>query len=188
LGDDITELLGAWSGGDRAALDRLMPLVYSELRRLADRHLSRERREHTLQATALVNEAYMRLVDQRHARWLNRAQFFAVAARLMRRILVDHARARAAAKRGQGATRLALDEAPELPARPGQDAELVALDAALERLATLDERQSQVVELRYFGGLSIEETAEVLKLSPATVKREWAMARAWLFRELGGTA
>jgi RNA polymerase sigma factor (TIGR02999 family) len=182
----MAELLAAWSGGDRTALDRLLPLVYGELRRVAARRLARERPGHTLQPTALVHEAYLKLVDQRSARWESRTQFFGVAAELMRRILVDHARARAASKRGAGKTLLSLDAAGEPAGPSGPNADLLTLDAALQRLALLDERQGRIVELRYFGGLSIDETALVLQLSPATVKRGWTMARAWLFRELGG--
>ena len=183
---DVTELLQAWSGGDRAALDRLMPLVYDELKRIAARHLAGERAGHTLQATALVHEAYLKLVDQRSARWQNRTQFFAVAAQLMRRILVDHARAHAAAKRGAGARPVTLSALEETGAQP--DLDIVALDAALDRLAVLDPRQARVVELRYFGGLSLEETAAVVEASPATIKRDWAMARAWLYQQLAPPA
>jgi RNA polymerase sigma factor (TIGR02999 family) len=183
---DVTELLHAWSQGDREALDRLMPLVYGELKRMAHRYLGRERGGHALQTTALVHEAYLKLVDQSRAQWQNRAQFFGVAAQLMRRILVDHARARDAAKRGAGAAPLSLDQTPTLAAEPEQD--IVGLDQALTRLSELDPRQGRIVELRFFGGLSVEEAAEVLSLSPATIKREWAMAKAWLYRELGGTA
>ncbi len=179
---EVTHLLKAWSQGDRAALDQLMPLVYSELHRIAHRHLGRERLGHTLQPTALVNEAYLRLIDQKGVQWQNRAHFFAVAARLMRRILVDYARARQCAKRGGGVARVRLEEAAEL-AEEGA-AEVVALDDALSSLAALDERKSRIVELRFFGGLSIEETAEVLKVSPGTVMREWTLAKAWLRREI----
>jgi RNA polymerase sigma-70 factor (ECF subfamily) len=183
---EITDLLAAWSGGDRAALDRLLPLVYAELRRVAARRLARERAGHTLVPTALVHEAYLRLVEQHSAQWQGRAHFFGVAAELMRRILVDHARARAAAKRGAGQTLVSLDAARE-PRGPGApDVDVLALNAALDRLAELDPRQARIVELRYFGGLSVDETALILDLSPATVKRAWTMARAWLFRELGG--
>lgn len=182
LAEDITDLLLAWSEGDRQAFDRLVPLVYAELRRQARVQLAREREAHTLQPTALVHEAFLRLVDQRSARWQNRAQFFGVSAQLMRRILVDHARARDAAKRGGGAVRISLDEAPEAAASPETD--VLLLDEALERLASLDERQARVVELRYFGGLSVEEAAAVLDVSEITIKRDWAMAKAWLFREL----
>jgi RNA polymerase sigma factor (TIGR02999 family) len=180
----VTGLLQAWGGGDATALDRLVPIVYEELRRQAQRYLRRETPGHTLQTTALVHEAYLRLVDQRQARWQNRAQFFGVAAQLMRRILVDHARQRQAAKRGGSAIQVPLDEGAV--AGPESDVDLVALDDALTRLAALDPQQARVVELRYFTGLGIEEAAEALGISPATVKREWAMARAWLKRELGG--
>jgi RNA polymerase sigma factor (TIGR02999 family) len=182
---NITELLMAWSDGDRAALDELMPLVYGELRGLASAYLARERRGHTLQTTALVHEAYLKLVDQRRARWQNRAHFFGVAAQMMRRILVSHARAHGAEKRGRAAQPLSLDEAPEVSTKPKVD--LVALDEALDRLTEIDPRQGRVVELRFFGGLSIEEAGEVLSLSPATVGREWSMAKAWLYKELGGS-
>lgn len=182
--ENVTELLKAWGDGDREALDRLVPLVYAELRRRAAAQLARERGSHTLQPTALVHEAFLRLVDQHSARWENRAQFFGVAAQLMRRILVDHARARAAAKRGGGALSISLDEAGEGPASP--EADVLHLHQALERLAVQDERQARVVELRYFGGLSTEEAAAVLAVSEITVKRDWAMAKAWLFRELSG--
>ena len=178
----ITELLVDWSKGDQAALDRLAPLVYDELRRMARTYLRGERPDHTLQATALVNEAYLRLVDQRRVTWQNRAHFFGIASQMMRRILVNHAVARAAAKRGAGAERLRLGEAAGLAAGP--DAELIALDEALKELEKLDQRQSRIVELRYFGGLSLEETAEALGLSRATVKREWATARLWLRHQL----
>src|ERR1700674_2982843 len=178
----VTELLGHWGKGDQDARDALIPLVYGELRRMARRYLQRERGDHTLQSAALVHEAYLRLVRQDVPQWQNRAHFFGVAAQLMRHILVDHARNRLAAKRGAGVPRLALD--PELaPARkPGID--LVALDDALSKLAALDSQQGRLIELRFFGGLSIEEAAVVLGVSPATVKREWATARAWLRREL----
>jgi RNA polymerase sigma factor (TIGR02999 family) len=183
---NITELLVAWGDGDRAALDELMPLVYDELRGQASAYLARERQGHTLQTTALVHEAYLKLVDQRRVRWQNRAHFFGVAAQMMRRILVSHARAHGAVKRGQGAQPLSLDEAPEVGAKPNVN--LVALDEALDRLTEIDPRQGRVVELRFFGGLSIEEAGEVLSLSPATVGREWSMAKAWLYKELGGSA
>ncbi len=180
----VTDLLQAWGGGDTAALDRLIPIVYDELRCQADRFLRREVPGHTLQTTALVNEAYLRLVGQHQARWQNRAQFFGIAGQLMRRILVDHARAHLAAKRGGAAVQVTLDEsAVEASGAGGVD--LLALDDALKKLAELDPQQSRVVELRYFTGLGIEETAEALGISSATVKREWAMARAWLKRELG---
>jgi RNA polymerase sigma factor (TIGR02999 family) len=179
----VTGLLQAWGGGDHAALDQLVPIVYEELHRQAQRYLQRENPGHTLQTTALVHEAYLRLVDQRQARWQNRAQFFGIAAQLMRRILVDHARRHQAAKRGGSAIQVPLDEGG-VPAVES-DVDLVALDDALTRLARLDPQQARVVELRYFTGLGIEETAVALGISPATVKREWAMARAWLRRELG---
>ena len=180
---DVTRLLLDWSRGDRTALDRLMPLVYDELRALAARSLRSERSAHTLQGTALVHEAYLKLVDQRQVRWQDRAHFFAVAAQVMRRILVDHARRHGAAKRGGGVAALALEDVA-LAAAPGPTVDWVALDRALDRLATLDSRQARIVELRFFGGLTIEETAEVLRVSPATVKNEWSLARAWLHREL----
>jgi len=179
----VTGLLQAWGAGDSAALDRLLPVVYDELHRQAQRHLRRETPGHTLQTTALVHEAYLRLVDQRQAHWQNRSQFFGIAAQLMRRILVDHARRHHAAKRGGSAIPVPLEEGEMAAAESGVD--LVALDDALNRLAALDPQQARVVELRYFTGLGIEETAQALGISPATVKRDWAMARAWLKRELG---
>jgi len=182
---NVTELLVAWSRGDRDALDALMPVVYGELRRIARGHLARERRDHTLQTTALVHEAYLKLVDQRRVQWQNRAHFFGVAASMMRRILVDHARARKAGKRGSGAPTLALELAPDVSAQPKVD--LLGLDDALDRLTAIDPRQGRLVELRFFGGLSIEEAAEVLELSPATLGREWSMAKAWLYKEMGGS-
>lgn len=182
---DVTQLLLDWSRGDRTALDRLMPLVYAELRALADRSLRHERSGHTLQGTALVHEAYLKLVNQRQVRWQDRAHFFAVAAQLMRRILVDDARRHGAAKRGAGMPALALEEA-HTPAPPAP-VDWLALDRALDRLATIDARQARIVELRFFGGLTIEETAEVLQISPATVKNDWTLARSWLYRELQGT-
>jgi RNA polymerase sigma-70 factor (ECF subfamily) len=180
----VTNLLQAWGGGDAAALDRLVPIVYDELHRQAERFLRREAPGHTLQTTALVHEAYLRLVDQQEAHWQNRAQFYGIAGQLMRRILVDHARAHVAAKRGGAAVQVTLDESAV--ETPGADVDLLALDDSLTKLAKLDPQQARVVELRYFTGLNIEETAEALGISPATVKREWAMARAWLKRELGG--
>jgi RNA polymerase sigma factor (TIGR02999 family) len=182
LNQEVTHLLIQWSKGDSAALDALVPLVYGELRRLAQHYLSREKPGHTLSSTALVHEAYLRLVKQKDVTWQNRAHFFGVAARMMRRILVDHARRGAYAKRGGGAMTLALDEA--VTPAPSREMDLVALDDALNSLAKLDERQSRMVELRFFGGLSIEETSEVLGVSTPTVKREWASARAWLYREI----
>lgn len=180
--DEVTNLLVRWGGGDRQALDALAPLVYDELRRLAGRYLRRERTDHTLQSTALVHEAYLRLIGQHNVRWQNRAQFFGLAAELIRRILVDHARARQAAKRGGSAYKLTLDEA--LDASAPRDFDLVRLDDVLQGLATIDAQQSRVVELRFFAGLTIEETAEVLGISPATVKRDWLVAKAWLRREM----
>ena len=178
----VSKLLLNWGQGDQGAREALIPLVYDELRRLARRHLRRERPGHTLQSAALVNEAYLRLIRQDQPQWQNRAHFFGVAAHLMRHILVDHARNRMAAKRGAGAPRLTLD--PEIALPQQREVDLVALDDALNQLAALDEQQSRVVELRFFGGLSIEETSVVLEISPATVKREWATARAWLQREM----
>ena len=184
---DVTALLLAWKQGDPDALEHLMPLVYQELHRIAAAHFRRERREHTLQATALVHEAYLKLVNQQHAHWENRTQFFAVAAQLMRRVLVDHARAQAADKRGAGATRLSLSDVAEPRALDGQaDVDVLALNEALDKLAALDPRQARVVELRFFGGLDLEETASALETSLTTVKRDWTMAKAWLYRELGG--
>src|SRR5438477_491272 len=185
---DVTQLLAKWSGGDQAALDELLPLVYGELRRLASSYLRRERSNHTLQSTALVNEAFMRLVHQQDVQWKNRAHFFGIAAQMIRRILVDYARSQHAEKRGSGAVKLSLDEAMAVPQALGGDVDLLSLNDALERLAEMDERQSRIVELRFFAGLSIEETAEVMNLSPATIKREWQTARAWLFREMTRTA
>jgi len=179
---EVTQLLIDWSNGDQNAFERLLPLVYNELRKLAGRYLARERQNHTLQSTALVHEAYLRLIDQNRVQWRNRAQFFGVAAQMIRRILVDHARSHHAAKRGSGALKLSLDEAVAVPG--GKDLDLVALDDALRSLSEMDEQQARIVELRFFGGLSIEETAEVLNISPATVKRDWASAKAWLYRDM----
>jgi RNA polymerase sigma factor (TIGR02999 family) len=181
--EDVTRLLKAWSNGDQQALNDLLPAVYQEVRKLAQSYLRRERSDHTLQPTALVNEAYLRLVDQRDVHWNSRSHFFGIAAQVMRRILVDHARMRNADKRGSGDRPRVLDEALEVAAID-ENLDLVALDDALKTLAELDPRQARVVELRFFGGLSIEETAEVVGLSPATVKREWVGARTWLRREL----
>ena len=178
----ITKLLLAWNGGDQAALDRLMPLVHDELRRLAHRYMRGERSGHPLQTTALVNEAYVRLVDSSCVRWQNRAHFFAVSAQLMRRVLVDVARARQKRKRGGGAVQVSFDEA--LAVAEGPDLDVIALDDALRALAAFDERKSKVVELRYFGGLSVEETAEALGVSAVTVMRDWSVAKVWLLREL----
>ncbi len=179
---DVTRLLVLWTGGNQQAMEDLLPLVYDELRKLARRYLQRERPGHTLQSTALVHEAYLRMIDQHDVSWQGRAHFFGIAAQMMRRILVDHARGRDAAKRGAGACKLTLDE--DLLAPAERDINLVALDQALDTLAKLDSQQGRIVELRFFAGLSIEETAEVLKISPATVKRDWAMAKAFLSRQL----
>jgi len=178
----VSELLINWGRGDQDAREALVPLVYNELRRIARRHLQRERADHTLQSAALVHEAYLRLVRQEPPQWQGRAHFFGVAAQLMRQILVDHARKRLAAKRGAGVAQLALDPQMALPHTRAVD--LVALDDALNRLTSLDPQQSRLIELRFFGGLSIEETSVVLGVSPATVKREWATARAWLQRDM----
>ena len=179
---DVTRLLLAWSDGDSKALDGLLPVVYQELRQIAARYLNRERVGHVLQPTALVHEAYLKLVDQDRVRWQNRAQFFGVAAQLMRRVLVDHARMQLADKRGGGATMLPLNDAAGSLQPPSVD--VIAVDRALTRLASIYPEQGRLVELRYFGGLTIEETSEVLGLSPATVKRQWTVARAWLYRDL----
>ena len=181
---DVTQMLRAWSDGDRRALDELIPIVYEELRRQAARYLRRERPDHTLQTTALVHEAYVRLVDQRDVRWQNRAHFFGVAAQLMRRILVDHARKDHALKRGGPAAHLPLEEAAAVAGGP--DMNLVALDEALTKLAVMDERKVRVVELKYFGGLTAKEAAEVLGVSKATVRHDWGLAKAWLRREIAG--
>ncbi len=179
---EVTQLLRAWGEGDGKALDRLVPLVHQELHRLAHNYMRREQKGHTLQTSALVNEAYLRLVDAQGVGWQNRAHFFAVSAQIMRRILVDFARSRQNLKRGGGAQRVSLDEALVVSAERGAD--LLALDEALGRLSSLSPRQSQVVEMRYFGGLSEEEVAEVLKVSPRTVRSDWSLARVWLYREL----
>jgi RNA polymerase sigma-70 factor, ECF subfamily len=181
---EITQLLKAWGQGDEGALQRLMPLVHSELHRIAHCYMSRENPGHTLQTTALVNEVYLRLVDIAQVRWQDRAHFFAMSARMMRHILTDFARALTYQKRGGAALRVTFDEA--LAVSPRQDVEIVAIDEALLALAAIDARKSQVVELRFFGGLSVEETAEVLKISPKTVKRDWRFAKAWLHRALSG--
>jgi len=180
----VTELLQAWSGGDDDALEQLMPLVEAELRRLARTYMRRERREHTLQTTALMNEAFLRLTDARRVHWQDRAHFLGISARLMRRILVDHARHRGYQKRGGGAQRVTLHEGLVMSADPALD--VVALDRALDTLAKVDVRKSRTIELRFFGGLSVEETAEVLQVSPDTVKRDWRLAKLWLLRELEG--
>lgn len=183
--NEITRLLKDWSGGDPTALDQLMPLVYEELHRLAHQHMRREQPGHMLQTSALINEAYLRLVDQPQIRWESRTHFFGIAARLMRRILVDEARKRKSAKRGGRAIQVSLVEGTN--GAQEQAANVVALDDALESLEAIDARQSEIVELRFFGGLSIEETAEVLKVSPGTVMRDWTFARAWLRNEMSRT-
>ena len=180
--EEVTRLLLDWGNGNAAALERLTPLVYEELRRLAHQHMNRERRNHTLQTSALVNEAYLRLVEQRDVRWQNRAHFFSIASRLMRRILVDHARAHRYAKRGGGAIQVSLDEAAFVSQERAR--ELIALDEALTSLAAIDLRKSQVVELRFFGGMSEDETAAALGVSPITVKRDGSTAKAWLYRAI----
>src|SRR3954471_899911 len=179
---DVTALLGDWSRGNRAALNQLLPLVYAELRRVAARQLRKERVDHTLQPTALVHEAYIRLVDQRQVDWQNRTHFFGVAAQVMRRILVDHARRRGASKRGDGVRCVSMDEAKDVAA--SQEIPILALDHALDRLETVDAELARIVELRAFGGLTIEEAAHVLSVSPSTAKRDWRTARAWITREL----
>jgi len=183
---NVTRLLQDWCLGKDAALEELLPLVHQELRRLARRYMFGERPGHTLQTTALVNEAYLRLVNSRQVNWQNRAHFFAISAQLMRRILVDHARARGYQKRGGGVPKVTLDEMLMGPQEKGHD--LVALDYALKALAEVDPRKSKVVELRFFGGLSVEETAKLLKVSPDTVLRDWRLAKAWLSREIGKAA
>ena len=180
---EISTLLRAWSNGDQGALKGLTAIVYAELRRLAHRYMARERTGHTLQTTALVNEAYMRLVDYKRMHWQNRAHFFAVSAQVMRRILVDHARSHNV-KRGAGVQHVSLDDVAVVGG--DRTADLVALDDAMNALARLDPRKVRIIEMRFFGGLSTEETAEVLKVSPATVRRDWSIAKLWLYRELGG--
>jgi RNA polymerase sigma-70 factor (ECF subfamily) len=182
---EITQLLAEWSDGNQSALDELYPLVYQELHRLARRYMSREKKGHTLQTTALINEAYVRLVDQRNVHWANRSHFFAISAQIMRRILIDHARRHAFAKRGGGAEHVSLEEVAVITPVAGR--ELVRLDEALKSLAEMDPRRSQVVELRYFGGLNNEEIAGVLNISENTVTRDWNMARAWLYQQLAGS-
>lgn len=179
---EVTRLLLAWNDGDESALDKLVPQVYQELRRLARRQMRRERPDHSLQTTALINEAYLRLIDLRNVQWQNRAHFFALCARLMRRILVDFARSRHYAKRGGGAQPVSLDQS--MVVSPERSMDLVAVDDALKALTKVDGRKGQVVELRFFGGLTVEETAEVLKVSPETVRRDWKLAKVWLLREL----
>jgi RNA polymerase sigma factor (TIGR02999 family) len=179
---NVTELLVAWGKGDREAFDRLMPQVQQELHRIADHYMAGERSEHDLQATALINEAYLRLVEWKDVRWADRAHFFGMAANMMRRVLVDHARRRDRAKRGGDAIHVSLVEAAHVPTP--ERADVLALDEALQQLEKLDVRKSRIVEMRFFGGLSLEETAEALNISVATVRRDWSLARAWLFREL----
>ncbi len=181
--DTVTQLLTQWTDGDARALDALYPLVYDELRRLARSYLRSERSDHTLQSTALVHEAYLRLVNQ-NANWQNRGHFFGIAAQMMRRILVDHARARNAARRGEGVCKVTFDEC--MAGGKQWNPDVLAVDEALTRLAQVDAQQSRIVELRFFAGLSIEDTSQVLNISPATVKRDWAMAKAWLYREMQG--
>jgi RNA polymerase sigma factor (TIGR02999 family) len=181
---EVTQLLLAWSDGDNSALEKLIPLVYDELRRLARRYMVRERSGHTLQTTALVNEAYLRMVDLKEVQWQNRAHFFAVSAQLMRHILVDFARSRGYKKRGGGTVQIPIDDALDVSTHEPSD--LIALDDALNSLAEIDARKSKVVEMRFFGGLSVEETAHVLKVSPETVMRDWKMAKVWLLREISG--
>ena len=184
---DLTRLLQAWNAGDQSALEQLLARVYPELHRLAHRHMNRERRgDDVLQTTALIHEAYMRLMDQGRVEWKSRVQFFAIASRIMRRVLVDAARRRHSARRGAGAAAVSLDTVAVIT-RGGTGPDIVAVHEAMERLEKLDERQSRIVEMRYFGGLSVEETAEVMALSPATIKREFSAAKAWLYRELGGS-
>jgi len=180
--DDVTVLLRAWSAGDQAALERLTPLVHAELQRLARIFMAQERQQHTLETGALVNEAFLRIVDWKNADWQNRAHFFAVSAKVMRRILVDFARSRESQKRGGGAFAVTLDGVPALG--PERSADFIALDEALERLSAIDERRSRIVELRFFGGLSVEETAHVLGVSRGTVQRDWKLAKAWLYRDI----
>ena len=182
---ELTELLVAWGNGDDAALSRIAPLVHAELYRLAKRYMSRERSDHLLQTSALINEAYLRLIDWKAVRWQNRAHFFGVAAQMMRRILVDFARRRPRVAKEVEALNISLDEAMTVTTE--KDADLLALDEALQSLAEIDERKSRIVELRFFGGLSVDETAEVLKLAPITVIREWNKAKAWLYRELSSS-
>jgi RNA polymerase sigma factor (TIGR02999 family) len=182
---DVTQLLKQWSNGQEQALDRLVPHIHSELRKLAAGYLRRERPDHTLQPTALVNEAFLKLIDQRAVKWQNRAHFFGIAAQAMRRILVDHARTHAADKRGGGVRKVSLDDANMIGRTV--DVDVVALDEALTRLAVIDPQQSRIVELRFFGGLTMEESAEVMRISPATIGREWRIAKAWLSAELGRT-
>ena len=184
--EKVTQLLAELSGGNRAVVDELTPLIYQELKRIAGAQLRRERPGHTLQATALVHEAYLKLIDQRSVNWENRAQFFAISAQAMRRILLDNARRHTAAKRGSGGQKISLDDVATLSTDQANES-LIALDLALQKLEAIDPEQSRIVELRYFGGLTIEETAEVLKTSPSSVQREWTIARAWLYKAISGS-
>ena len=181
---EITQILQDWSDGKREALDELMPLVYQELRLQASRYLRKERRDHTLQTTALINEAYLKLIDQKNVKWQNRAHFFGISAQAMRRILVDHARSKHREKRGGDAEKISLEDAGVVVAQENRSVDLIALDEALTKLAKMDEQKARIVELRYFSGLSVEETAEVMTVSTNTVERHWTMAKAWLHREL----
>ena len=183
-GENITQLLDDYRSGDRAALERLLPQVYDQLHRIAAKYMARENQRHTLQPTALVHEAFLRLVDGAEVNWQNRAHFFAVAANLMRRILVDHAKAKRAKKRGGGGIHVSFDEKLHVAGEDANEPDVLALDAALKKLAKVDERQARVVELRYFAGLGIEEVADALQASPATIKRDWAAAKLWLYREI----
>jgi RNA polymerase sigma-70 factor (ECF subfamily) len=185
LPHESTQLLAEWSNGNQTALDKLYPLVYDDIHKMANRYMKRERKDHTLQTTALINEAYVCVVDQKNVHWENRAHFLAISAQIMRRILIDHARRHAYAKRGGGAQRVSLDETAMVASDPASD--MLLLDEALNRLAEMDPRRGQVVELRYFGGLNNEEIAGVLKISENTVTRDWSMARAWLYQELSGS-
>jgi RNA polymerase sigma-70 factor (ECF subfamily) len=180
----VTQLLRAWSGGSETALSELLPLVDAELRRLARAYMAREREGHTLQVTALVNEAFMRLIDTRNVRWQDRAHFLGISARLMRRVLIDHARARGMKKRGAGAYMIPLAE--DMAVSPAPDVDLIALDTALDALAAIDDRKSRVIEMRFFGGMTVEETAEALHVSTDTVKRDWKLAKMWLLKQLDG--
>ena len=184
---EVTRQLSYWSVGDRDALDKLLPLVYNELRRLAHSYLTKERSDHTLQTTALVHEAYLKLTEQRTVNWENRAQFFAISAQAMRRILLDNARRHTAAKRGSGGQRIPITDVENLSVDAANES-LIALDLALQKFETIDPDQSKIVELRYFGGLTIEETAEVLQVSPSTIQREWTLARAWLYKAVAGSS
>jgi RNA polymerase sigma-70 factor (ECF subfamily) len=184
---EVTRQLNYWSVGNRDALDKLLPVVYNELRRLAHSYLTKERADHTLQTTALVHEAYLKLTEQRSVNWENRAQFFAISAQAMRRILLDNARRHTAAKRGSGGQRIPITDIENLAIDAANES-LIALDLALQKFETIDPNQSKIVELRYFGGLTIEETAEVLQVSPSTIQREWTLARAWLYQAVTGSS